>query len=120
VPFIVLLFALIDFGRLVYINTSMAEAAREGARWGSVQGRSVTGAARATIVTHTKSMTSAVPDPVVTITCQDMLGASQTTCSTDDILIVRIDSPVGMLTPFLSQLMGVRTYSAETRMAVQN
>ena len=35
-----LVFALIDLGRVVYTHNAIAEAAREGARWGSVQARS--------------------------------------------------------------------------------
>jgi Flp pilus assembly protein TadG len=120
IPFLILMFALIDLGRLVYINTSIAEAAREGARWGSVQGRSIDAAGRTVIGTHTRSLTSAVPNPVVTVTCEESNGASTSTCATDDILVIQVDSSVGMLTPFLSQLIGPRTYSALSRMAVQN
>jgi Flp pilus assembly protein TadG len=120
IPFLVLMFALVDLGRLVYINTSIAEAAREGARWGSVQGRSLNATSRTVIGTHTTAMTSAVPDPVVTVTCEDPFGNVRPTCSTGAVLVVRVDSSVGMLTPFLSQLIGPRTYSALSRMAVQN
>jgi Flp pilus assembly protein TadG len=120
IPFLVLMFALVDLGRLVYINTSIAEAAREGARWGSVQGRSLNATSRTVVGAHTRSMTSAVPDPVVTVTCEDPFGNVRPTCSTGAVLVVQVDSSVGMLTPFLSQLIGPRTYSARSRMAVQN
>ena len=34
---------ILDVGRMVYINDAMAQGAREGARWGAVQGRAATG-----------------------------------------------------------------------------
>ena len=30
---------LLDIGRIVYVNNALAQGAREGARWGAVQGR---------------------------------------------------------------------------------
>lgn len=116
--FLLLLFGLIDIGRLVYINNALAEAAREGARWGSVQTRSQTLAARATIASHTSASLTAVPNPTVTVTCQDGAGTSLTTCSGTDILVVQVSSPVSMFTPVIAQLVGTRTYTATAKVAV--
>jgi Flp pilus assembly protein TadG len=37
VPFLLILFGIIDVGRLVYLNSTLSQAAREGARLGSVE-----------------------------------------------------------------------------------
>lgn len=118
--FIVLLFGLIDLGRLAYINNAIAEAAREGARWGTVQGRSVSAADRANVAAKTRSLMAAVPDPTVTVTCEDVRGTARSTCTKDNILVVRVDTTVGMLTPVIGQLVGPRTYTAISRMVVNN
>ena len=41
----IMIVGLIDVGRMVYINNALAQGAREGARFGAVQGRSSTSAA---------------------------------------------------------------------------
>lgn len=118
--FILLLFGLIDLGRLAYINNAISEAAREGARWGTVQGRSVSAADRTNVAAKTRSLMAAVPNPTVTVTCQDIHGVTRSTCTKDNILVVRVDTTVGMLTPVVGQLVGPRTLTAISRMVVNN
>lgn len=118
--FILLLFGLVDLGRLAYINNAIAEAAREGARWGTVQGRSVSAAGRTNIANQTRSLMAAVPNPTVTVTCEDVFGVTRSTCTTGNVLVVRVDTTVGMLTPVVGQLVGPRTYTAISRMVVNN
>ncbi len=118
--FIVLLFGLIDLGRLAYINNAIAEAAREGARWGTVQGRSVSSTDRANVAAKTRSLMAAVPNPTVTVTCEDIFGTARSTCTKDNVLVVRVDTTVGMLTPVIGQIVGPRTYTAISRMVVNN
>lgn len=116
--FVVLLFALLDLGRLVYINNALAEAAREGARWGSVQGRSGTAAGMTSIATHTTGMLAAVPSPTVTVTCQNRNLNTVATCASDYFLTVQVSSQVSMLTPVIAGLVGTKTYSATSKVTV--
>jgi len=102
--FILLLFGLIDLGRLVYANNAMAEAAREGARWGSVQARSAT--AIDDIETHTGDQLSGVGPVTVTASCVKRISDGQA-CGPLDTLEVRVEGSFGMMTPVVGQLMGV-------------
>lgn len=116
--FVFLLFGLLDVGRLVYVNNAIAQAAREAARWGSVQGRSASVPSRATIQTYALNSMVAVPQPTVTVTCQDVTGAVLTECSSVDLLEVQVRSQVSLLTPVFAQLLGTQTYNATSVVAV--
>ncbi len=116
--FVFLLFGLIDIGRLVYVNNAIAQAAREAARWGSVQGRSASVASRATIQSYALNSMAAVPDATVTVTCEDVTGTTLTECSSVDLLAVQVSSQVSLLTPVIAQLMGTQTYNATSVVAV--
>jgi Flp pilus assembly protein TadG len=122
--FLLLLFGLIDLGRLVYINNAISEGAREGTRWGSVQASSPTlnAAGRTAVGTHAKDSMAAVPDPTVSVKCYDKLDPVMTVelavCGKGDTLVVRVDSPVSMLTPILAQFVGPRTYTAISTTAI--
>ncbi len=118
--FLLLVFALIDMGRLVYINNALSEGAREGARWGSVDLRSVDAAGRAAVETHAKNSLAAVPNPTVNVTCLDGVGGLSyvTICGSGDVLVVKVESPVTMLTPILAQMVGPRTYTAISKVTV--
>lgn len=116
--FVFLLFGLIDIGRLVYVNNAIAQAAREAARWGSVQGRSASVTSRATIQSYALNSMAAVPDATVTVTCEDVTGTTLTECSSVDLLDVQISSQVSLLTPVVAQLLGAQTYSATSVVAV--
>jgi Flp pilus assembly protein TadG len=115
--FIVLVFGLIDIGRLVYVNNAISQAAREGARYGAVQGRSGTAAARTDVANHTVSLMAAVPQPVVAVSCERG-GAAVTACRTNDVLVVNVSSPVGMFTPVIGQLVGTVTVSSTAKVTV--
>ena len=117
--FLMMLFAVIDMGRLVYINNALAEGAREGARWGSVQDRSLSAAGRTVVGSQAANSLAAVPNPVVTVTCIDgVTAAATTTCGKGDVLVVQISSPVTMFTPILAQIVGSRTYTAISKVTV--
>lgn len=116
--FVFLLVGLIDLGRLVYINNALAQGAREGARWGAVQGRSQTSAGRTSIATYTAEMLTAVPSPTVTVTCQDRNLNTVATCTSDDFLTVQVSSQVSLLTPVIAGLVGTKTYSAASKVTV--
>ncbi|MGI8533910.1 MAG: TadE family protein [Candidatus Limnocylindrales bacterium] len=64
--FAVMVFGLIDVGRMVYVNNAAAEGAREGSRYGSVAARSNTASSRDQVRTWTLGSMSAVPSATVT------------------------------------------------------
>ena len=117
-PFLVLLFfGLIDVGRAIYIGNAAAQAAREGARWGSVQGRAADAPGRASVEQYTLDTMNAVPSPVVSVSCERN-GLTRTRCTTNDILIVTVESPVQLITPLVAQLIGPVNVSATSKVVV--
>jgi Flp pilus assembly protein TadG len=115
--FALLLFGLLDLGRLVYVNNAMSEGAREGARWGSVMNRARTSDSRATIQAQTVSVMTGVPAPVVTVTCQHD-SETTSTCKSMDTLVVQVDSTVTMVTPLIAQIVGPLNLSVTSSVAV--
>ena len=117
-PFLVLLFfGLIDVGRAIYVGNAAAQAAREGARWGSVQGRAADAAGRATIQEYTLDTMNGVPSPVVSVSCERN-GLARSRCTTNDILSVTVQSPVQMITPLVAQIIGPVNVSATSKVIV--
>lgn len=115
--FVMLVFGLIDLGRLVYVDNAIAQAAREGARWGSVQGRSSSATTRDDVRAYTLGIMTAVPGPTVAVSCE-LDGAARTACRTNDTLVVSVSSPVSMLTPVIGQLVGTVTVSSIAKVTV--
>jgi Flp pilus assembly protein TadG len=103
--FVLLLLGIIDGGRLIFVGNSLSEAAREGARWGSVQGRAATAAGRNTIRLETEARLDGAPSPAITVECQRD-GVTVADCRSQDILVVTVESQVPLATPFLGNLMG--------------
>jgi Flp pilus assembly protein TadG len=100
--FMLLVFGLVDLGRLVYANNALGEAAREGARWGSVQARSAL--ALDAIETHTVDNVAGIGGVTATATCIKPPGDTQA-CSQFDTLEVRAEGSFGLITPVIGQLM---------------
>ena len=115
--FILLLIGLFDVGRLVFINNSVSEAAREGARWGAVQNRSVDATGRASIGQHVLGGLTGVPTPDVTVSCERN-GASQSQCSSNDILVVTVSTPVQLATPLMDRLLGTPVVTSTSKVTV--
>jgi Flp pilus assembly protein TadG len=115
--FLLVLFGIIDGGRMIFSNNHLSEAAREGSRWGSVQGRSTTAAGRTTIVTETTSRIVGVPGVVVTVACERN-EAPIANCRSGDVLIVTVQSDFQLVTPFLSNLIGDQTLTATSKVMV--
>ncbi|MDQ3642625.1 MAG: pilus assembly protein [Actinomycetota bacterium] len=113
-PMLLLMFGLLDMGRLVFINNAVSEGAREGSRWGSVAGRSTDSSA---IQTQILSVMTAVPDPEVTVTCERN-GSAPFSCRTGDVLLITVSSRVEMMIPIIGQIVGPMTVSATSRVAV--
>jgi Flp pilus assembly protein TadG len=99
---LLLLFGLIDIGRLVYANNALSEAAREGARYGSVQARSANDIAG--IETYTVSRVAGIGGVTATATCIRP-GQVVFACAPNDTLEVQAQVSVGMTTPVIAQLM---------------
>jgi Flp pilus assembly protein TadG len=115
--FLLLLFGLIDFGRIVYIQNAMSEGAREGTRWGSVQGRSHNSTTRDTVRLHTIGIMAAVPSPTVSVSCLQYTTTANT-CRVNDTLVVNITTRVSVLTPIIGQLLGPVTLNATSKVRV--
>lgn len=133
--FLVLVFGLIDVGRLVYVDNALSQAAREGARWGSVPNWLAKATAEGLtcstreqcVAAHTLKVMAAVPSATVTATCTnlegnatDPLGHPYTCADADQILIVSTSSPVSMLTPVIGQIVGTQTVKATSKVAVNS
>lgn len=115
--FILLLVGIVDGGRLVFSSNQLAEAAREGTRWGSVQGHSSTAAKRDDIEARTAALIQGLSGVTVTATCERD-GSPVATCSSNDILVVSVEADFEMATPMLGQLLGVQTLTAESKVVV--
>lgn len=115
--FLLLLFGLFDVGRLVYVNNAISQAAREGARYGSVQNRSQTATSRTAIRDHTLGLMAAVPAPTVSVGCESNGGVSLA-CRSQDLLVVTVSSPVEMLTPVIGQIVGTVNVSSTAKVTV--
>lgn len=115
--FLLIVIGIVDGGRAIYASNALSQAAREGARWGSVQGRSETAAGRDLIADETLSRIEGVPSPTASVTCEE--GGSPTdTCGSGDILVVGLRAPFQFATPLLGNLMGEPTLTAESKVMV--
>jgi len=124
--FLLLLFALLDFGRVVYAQTTIAEDAREGARAGLVAALDPTvdntsyakirtaALAQSAGVTMTNSnitgaagaCTATPADAVSASTCFFPDGVTCTNAADPPRVVVNISVTVTLLTPILSNLIG--------------
>lgn len=118
VVFLILL-ALFDGGRVVFINNEMSEAAREGARWGAVQGRAAAELAGSNnAVTDTvRSRMVVTPAPAVTMSCADPRG-SVDDCDSGELLSVQVTSSVKAITPIISDILGPLELRSESQMTI--
>ena len=99
---LLLVFGLIDLGRLVYASNALSEAAREGARYGSVQARSASDIAG--IEAYTVSQVAGIGGVTAAATCIRP-GTVVMACAPNDTLEVEARVTVGMITPVIAQLM---------------
>jgi Flp pilus assembly protein TadG len=116
--FLLLVFGLVDLGRAIYVNNAMAEAARDGARWGSVQARSATPAGLDSIAGEVAARMTAVPDPTIEVSCVATLPALG--CRTNDTLVVEIRTELDMITPIIGQIIGSLDLGSTSRVVVNN
>ena len=119
--FALLLFGVFDMGRIVYVYTATSEAAREAARWGSVQFRSQTSASRSSVASRAIGSLTAVPSPSATATCsRDGTAVTDPdTCHAGDLLTVQVTSRVSPITPIIGQLVPEITVTSTAAVTVQ-
>ena len=122
------LFGLIDVGRLVYVYNAVSQGAREGARYGSVAdyASSCNLGRDACVVREVKGRMTAVPASTVTVACERQEGSGTTViadadqCKANDFLVVRVDTPVTMVTPVISGVIGTVNIRGEARVIVNS
>ena len=119
--FLLLLFGLIDVGRYVYTTNAYGQAAREGARWGSVEQWSYscpasvspkTRKACTEAVTRTMVPAGAPPPVTVTFTCP-------ITCRAGDLSSVSVEGDFEFFTPIISGILGEPLVSQTTQVVIQ-
>ena len=120
--FLVLL-GLVDGGRLVFINNELAEAAREAARWGAVQGRAATQAAGTGTAVTDEAQSRIVVSPTTTITMKctdpgDAVPGADGDCGSGDLLTVTITSSVSPITPVIGDIIGPLLMKSEAQMTI--
>lgn len=99
-----LIFALVDFGRVIYTQNAISQGAREGARWGSVQARSandIPGIEDYTFETLAGLSAGRVSVEASCIRPGDVVVA----CRAEDTLEVHVETTVELATPIIAQLM---------------
>lgn len=116
--FVLIIFGLVDLGRAVYVNNSLAEAAREGARYGSVQARAYDATRRAAVADWIEDQMEAVPNPVVTVECTPSSPALG--CTVNDILVVTVSSDLEMITPLIGGIVGPLALEGRSEVIVNN
>jgi Flp pilus assembly protein TadG len=101
---ILLIFGLLDFGRVLYTQNALSQSAREGARWGSVQARSSTDIDG--IEDFTLGRLSGVDTDAVSVTATCIRpGDIVLPCQAEDTLEVHVETSLEMVTPVIAQLM---------------
>lgn len=115
--FFLLVFGLIDLGRAVYSYNALAEATREGARYGSVQARSHDDASRDEIEDYVLDSLVGVPNVTVTASCTP---SGPFGCTVDDLLIVEAETDFEMITPLIAQIVGTLSLDARSQVVVSN
>ncbi|HEX2766835.1 MAG TPA: TadE/TadG family type IV pilus assembly protein [Candidatus Limnocylindria bacterium] len=116
--FLLVIFGLIDLGRAVYVNNSLAEAARDGARYGSVQARSWDEDRRDDVEAWIIDRLSGVPNAVATVDCNPRNAGLG--CTVEDIVVVTVQSEVEMITPIIGQILGPFSLEGRSEAVVQN
>jgi hypothetical protein len=129
--FLLLLFGIIDLGRLVYAANAVSNGAREAARAGSVANRppECAGMDRGSCVeavagSHAWGLPAEDIDTVVT--CERWPAGSSTPtaigvgqCRTSDLLTVHSETEFGLLTPLIGQFIGDFPLVGESKVTVQ-
>lgn len=115
---LLLIFGLVDLGRAVFVSNQLAEAARDGARYGSVQARAYSPSTRDEVEDWIRARLQAVPSPTISADCT--AGNPTFGCTVNDILVVTVQSDLEMITPIIGQLIGPLTLEGRSEVIVNN
>lgn len=109
--FFLLLFGFIDVARYVYTTTGYGQAAREAARYGSVEQWSFS--CPASVVTPTREncteavAMSRVPAGAPVPAASGVVYSCSGTCRAGDLLTVTVSGPFNAFTPVISEIIKV-------------
>lgn len=136
--FLILLFGLIEVGRLIYLNNAFNEAAREAARFGSVEQwahacpKGVSAPDRFTCTAQVaRDRVAGAPAAFeVEVTCKstdsvDGAGLPAAKCVANDLLVVTLSTPKSgpaafrFLTPIIGQLVGTVVIAGQAQVVIQ-
>lgn len=98
--FLLLVFAIVDFGMGLYSWITVTNAAREGARIGTV------GADKNTIIARVQDTAGALNDGYLTVNVTNCASGCATTGDTGETVSVEVDYDYHLITP-LSSVLGV-------------
>jgi hypothetical protein len=125
--FLLLLFGLIDIGRYVFTVNALSQAAREGARFGSVASwaAACSETRQACIQRETLGRMAGVRTDATTVevTCRryaagKLADAPVSGCHSNDLLGVRLSMRFQVLTPLIGQVLGEPTITGFAEMTV--
>ena len=119
--FLLLLFAFIDIGRYVYSTTAYGQAAREGARWGSVEQWAFEcpgGVSPQTREACTEAVTLARL-PAGAPTPSTVAFVCPATCRAGDVFSVTVTGQFRFLTPVIGNLLGIPVISQTAQVVIQ-
>ena len=119
--FFLVLFGFIDVGRYVYTTTAYGQAAREGARYGSVEQWSYSCPASVSTQTR-KNCTEAVTLarlPAGAPTPSTVLFTCPTGCRFGDLMSVQVRGTFQFFTPIIGNILGTPTVDQTAKVVVQ-
>lgn len=128
IPFLFLLMGIFDLGRGIYIYNGAAQAAREIARETAMYPCTTATCAdlgaspeAAAVIATQRRLVPGLADPAasIVITCTDVTDAamSNTACTPNDYVRVRVSIPFSVLTPLLS-MVAPTTLSSTTHVDI--
>jgi Flp pilus assembly protein TadG len=132
--FALVLFGIIDVGRYVYVANALNQAAREGARYGSVEqwqyscpaGVTSPDRFRCTAAATRGRLAGAPANVTVTVTCAyvgtggALVSQTAAGCNSNDLLTVQVTTAsYQFFTPVIGQLIGSPTIRGQTQVVVQ-
>lgn len=118
VIFLVLV-GLFDVGRIVFINNEIAEAAREAARWGAVQGRAATATADSEVRATALDRITIAPEPEIHFECANPSGGpTASDCRSGNLLTVSVETSVRPITPIIGSILGPMVLRSSAQMTI--
>ena len=121
IVFLIIL-GLFDVGRLVFINNELSEGAREGARFGVVQGRAAAEfSGDSTAVSDARSCpVRGRASPQISLSCGARRHSENVAgdCGSGDLLTISVSSDVRPITPLIGDIIGPLVLTSQAQMTV--